>query len=44
MDLDDIPTPCALMETIDVLRDDGGEPALLLKLCQRNVRAVRKSL
>ena len=30
VDLDDIPAPRALMETIDVLRDDGREPALLL--------------
>lgn len=44
VDLDDIPAPRTLMETIDVLRDDGREPALLLELCQRKVRAVRRGL
>ena len=44
VDLDDIPAPRALMETIDVLRDDGREPALLLELCQRKVRAVWRGL
>ena len=44
VDFDDIPAPRALMKTIDVLRDDGREPALLLELCQRKVRAVRRGL